>query len=52
MNVVGRIAEAVTVTTLTPLAAFTAEWKKLRSVVGSVEEDVPIYPWGKLALNI
>src|SRR4051794_12113683 len=51
MKVVGRIACAVTVTTLTPLAASTVDVKKPGSVVG-VTHVVPSVPSGKLALNI
>jgi len=38
------IAEAVTVTTLTPLAAFTTDLKKPGSVVGSVTEVSKLFP--------
>ena len=52
MNVVGNTAVAVTVTMLTPVAALTVDVKKLGSAVGSVDDDVPRYPAGKLALKI
>ena len=41
MNVVGSVVVAVTVTVLTPLAAFTVDAKKLDAAVGSVEDEVP-----------
>src|SRR6185295_12548456 len=51
MNVVGSTAVAFTVTTLTPVAAFTAELKKSAAAVGS-PDVVPRNPLGKFALNI
>ena len=41
MNVVGSVAVAETVTTLTPLAALTVEVKKLAAAVGSDDASVP-----------
>ena len=41
MNVVGSVAEAVTVTTLTPVAALTVDLKKLSAAVGSGAIAVP-----------
>ena len=51
MNVVGKIADAVTVTTLTPVSSIIAVVKKLASVVG-VTHVVPKYPDGKFAEKI
>src|ERR1700730_13677822 len=52
MNDVGIIVEAVTVTTLMPLAVFTEVAKKLGSAVGSGDAEVAMYPAGNLTLNI
>jgi hypothetical protein len=51
MNVVGRVAVAVTVTILTPVVVSVLSEKKLGSVAGSVTEVVPNVPGGKLALK-
>jgi hypothetical protein len=49
MNVVGSTADAVTVTTLTPVAPTTVELKNPGSAIGSVLDVVPKYPSGKFA---
>ena len=41
MNVVGRTADAVTVTMLVPEAASVASEKNPGSAVGSVDDEVP-----------
>ena len=51
MNVVGSVAVARTVTMFTPVSEMTCELKKSDAEVGSVEEVVPRYPAGKLALK-
>src|SRR6266446_6372211 len=51
MKVVGSISVAVTVTTLTPVTASVVDLKKLAAAVASTAV-VPIYPMGKLALNM
>jgi hypothetical protein len=52
MNVVGSFAVAVTVTTFAPVAGMVWSEKNPGSVVGSVTDDVPMKPTGKLALKI
>ncbi len=51
MNVVGNIADAVTVTTLTPVSSIIAVVKNPASLVG-VTHVVPKYPVGKFAEKI
>ena len=51
MNVVGSTADAVTLTTLTPVASMTLVLKNDGSLVG-VTDDVPKYPAGKFAEKI
>src|SRR5213592_2876217 len=51
MKLVGSISVALTVTVLMPVTALVVGVKKSAAVVGSTKV-VPIYPMGKLALNM